>query len=66
MAVVGRTDLLSSDEAIQKPYLFTVIMSAKAAIEYVCNCLAFFGITTLNPEVFRQAKLGNAAVVRAK
>jgi hypothetical protein len=41
-------------------------MSAKAAIEYVCNCLAFFGITTLNPEVFRQAKLGNAAVVRAK
>ena len=36
--------------------------AAKEAIEHLCNCLAYFGITILNPEAFRQAKLGNVQV----
>ena len=38
--------------------------SAKEAIEHVCNILAFFGMRTLNPEAFRQAKLGNNEMVQ--
>lgn len=40
--------------------------ATKGAIEYVCNVLAFYGIRYLNPEVFRQAKLGNSEVVIIK
>lgn len=39
---------------------------AKESIEHVVNILAFFGVRILNPETFRQAKLGEAKVVRFK
>jgi hypothetical protein len=37
--------------------------SAKEAIEHVCNILAFYGLRSINPETFRQAKLGNNEMV---
>ena len=37
-------------------------MAARSAIEHLCNVLAYFGISYMNPEVFRQAKLDNSDV----
>jgi hypothetical protein len=36
---------------------------AKEAMEHVCNILAFYGIRVINPETFRQAKLGKNDMV---
>jgi hypothetical protein len=38
-------------------------MSVKEAIEYVCQALAYFGISKLNPEAFRRARSNEPEVV---